>query len=64
LVTDNTDLYLQDGSYGVTATLADTKDYLQFLANTARSVGIGIGLKNTPGVVRDMVGQFDFAVSV
>jgi len=47
---------------GFPLTKLDTKIYLATLANYAHSVGLGIGLKNSPNIINEMFTYFDFGV--
>lgn len=58
---DNVDGYTNDSGFPLT--YADQKSFLLFLASTAHSLGLAIGLKNDLDQIPDLVSQFDFAVN-
>lgn len=61
---DNTDGYTQPTGTGFPVTAADTLDFLSFLSAEARAQGLGIGLKNTLGLITPAnVPLWDFAVN-
>eukprot|EP00882_Tetradesmus_deserticola_P021518 GHRQ01023294.1.p1 GENE.GHRQ01023294.1~~GHRQ01023294.1.p1 ORF type:complete len:211 (+),score=51.29 GHRQ01023294.1:823-1455(+) len=60
---DNTDCYGSCSS-GFPLTATDALQFLQFLSGTARSVGLGVGLKNTLNLISAAtVSLWDFAVN-
>ncbi|MEZ5382525.1 MAG: endo alpha-1,4 polygalactosaminidase [Microthrixaceae bacterium] len=58
---DNTDGFSNDT--GLDVGRADTLAYLRWLADQAHGRGLGIGLKNTLGLVDELADTFDFAVN-
>ncbi len=48
---------------GFPLTATDQLDYLSFLSTIARSMGMAVGLKNSPDLANDVVAKFDFVVS-
>ncbi|HYO18738.1 MAG TPA: endo alpha-1,4 polygalactosaminidase, partial [Dermatophilaceae bacterium] len=57
---DNMDGYTQDSGFTITA--ADQLTYNKAIARLAHRYGMGVGLKNDPEQVADLVPHFDFAV--
>lgn len=58
---DNVDGYENDKKLGLTS--ESSVDYMNFLASAAHARGLGIGLKNAAAIVRDVVGNMQFAVN-
>ena len=58
---DNIDGY--DNENGLGLTEKDGLDYDKFLANEAHARGLSIGLKNSLGLVADLVSSFDWALN-
>eukprot|EP00798_Chlamydomonas_sp_ICE-L_P031493 gene31493-6680_t len=58
---DNVDGYTNPTGFPLTA--EDQLDYNRFLAATAHSLDLSIGLKNDVGQLAELVGDFDFAVN-
>lgn len=63
LLADNTDAYENDGG-GLGLTQSHLRDFLKWLSQTARGMGLSIGLKNTLLLINDdLVKYFDFAIN-
>lgn len=58
---DNVDAYTNNPGFRLTYNTQ--LDYNQYLANTAHSLGLAIGLKNDVDQLSDLVSYFDFAVN-
>lgn len=58
---DNVDGYTNDPGFPLTAD--DQLDYNKFLAATAHSLDLSVGLKNDVGQLAELVDHFDFAVN-
>lgn len=59
---DNTDGYTTNTGFPLSA--ADALNFLTFISTTARSYGLGVGLKNTLGLINDKnLLLWDFAVN-
>lgn len=58
---DNVDGYTNKP--GLNFTAADQLDYNRFLADTAHSLDVSVGLKNDLGQAAELVDYFDFAVN-
>ncbi|GAB3216649.1 endo alpha-1,4 polygalactosaminidase [Kineococcus gypseus] len=58
---DNVDAWANDSGFDLTA--ADQLRFNRWLAAAAHERGMGVALKNDLGQVRDLVGDFDFAVN-
>lgn len=58
---DNVDGYANPTGFSLTK--ADSIDYIKFLAMTAHANGMACGLKNGPGMAKDLVDYTDFEVN-
>jgi hypothetical protein len=58
---DNVDAY--DNNNGLGLTQADAVNYVQFLATTAHSLGLAVGLKNALEIVPQVIADVDYAVN-
>jgi hypothetical protein len=58
---DNVDGYSNSNGHGLTQ--ADAVDYLTFLADTAHSRGLSIGLKNAGDIVGDVLPNMEWQVN-
>ncbi len=60
---DNVDAY-DNGGGGFSLTTTDSTDYVQWLATTAHSKGLAVGLKNAGDIITsEVIGEVDFAVN-
>ncbi|KIZ01054.1 hypothetical protein MNEG_6909 [Monoraphidium neglectum] len=58
---DNVDLSSTDTGFNLSP--ADQLAFIQYLADTAHSLGLAFSLKNTPGQLQQLVGSIDMAVN-
>jgi Glycoside-hydrolase family GH114 len=60
---DNQDVYDLGADSGFPLTRQDGVEYARWLADEAHARGMGIGQKNAPGLTRDLVDSYDWALT-
>jgi Glycoside-hydrolase family GH114 len=60
---DNMDAYINGDETGISLAPEDQLTYNKWIAQTAHSLGLSVGLKNDLGQLRELIDDFDFAVN-